>query len=97
MLHQNSSINQAQNQSNGHSVSADDPTDSNWHQKTIQMPFHLSQSNKYRQQTGFTNSISGEEISYSQINSIAMFSDAISLKSITKLLLIRFYSEISIT
>ena len=79
MLHQNSSINQAQNQSNGHSVSADDPTDSNWHQKTIQMPFHLSQSNKYRQQTGFTNSISGEEISYSQINSIAMFSDAVRL------------------
>ena len=45
--------------------------------KTVQRPFHLSQSNNYRQPTGFTNNIPGEQISYQRIDSLAMFAQAV--------------------
>ena len=48
-----------------------DPTDLNEQQGAIGVPFHLSVSQNYRQQTGFTNSIASESISYDQITSLA--------------------------
>ena len=47
--------------------------------KTVQHPFHLSQSNNYRQPTGFTNNIPGEQISYQRIDSLALFAQAVKL------------------
>ena len=54
-----------------------DPTDVNEQQETIGVPFHLSVSQNYRQQTGFTNLISGESISYDQITSLAKFAEVV--------------------
>ena len=47
--------------------------------KTVPRPFHLSQSNNYRQPTGFTNNIPGEQISYQRIDSLALFAQAVKL------------------
>ena len=54
-----------------------EPTDLNEQQGAIGVPFHLSVSQNYRQQTGFTNSIASESISYDQITSLAQFSEAV--------------------
>ena len=53
-----------------------EPTDLNEQQGAIGVPFHLSVSQNYRQQTGFTNSIASESISYDQITSLAQFIEA---------------------
>jgi len=45
--------------------------------RTIGVPFHLSVSQNYRQQTGFTNSIPSESISYDQITSLAQFAEVV--------------------
>ena len=67
------SIKQLQNQSSRDC----DSTDLKEQQGTIGVPFHLSVSQNYRQQTGFTNRISGESISYDQIASLAQFAEAV--------------------
>ena len=45
--------------------------------RTIGVPFHLSVSQNYRQQTGFTNSIPSESIFYDQITSLAQFAEVV--------------------
>jgi len=67
------SIKQLQNQSSRDC----DSTDLKEQQGTIGVPFHLSVSQNYRQQTGFTNRISGESISYDQITSLAQFAEVV--------------------
>ena len=62
-----------QNQSNGNL----DSTGIDEQQGTIGVPFHLSVSQNYRQQTGFTNSIPSESISYDQITSLAQFAEVV--------------------
>ena len=64
---------QLQNQSNGDL----DPTGIDEQHRTIGVPFHLSVSQNYRQQTGFTNSIPSESISYDQITSLAQFAEVV--------------------
>ena len=67
------SIKQLQNQSSRDC----DSTDLNKQQGTIGVPFHLSVSQNYRQQTGFTNSIPSESISYDPITSLAKFDQVV--------------------
>ena len=67
------SIKQLQNQSSR----VCDSTDLNKQQGTIGVPFHLSVSQNYRQQTGFTNSIPSESISYDPITSLAKFDQVV--------------------
>ena len=62
-----------QNQSNGDL----DPTGIDEQHRTIGVPFHLSVSQNYRQQTGFTNSIPSESISYDPITSLAQFAEVV--------------------
>ena len=85
MLHQNSSINQAQNQSNGHSVSIYNKDKSDYTeitsteeslQQKLQNPFHISVSNLSQNRFGFTDNSklnTGEKVRYQKITTINEF------------------------